>query len=212
MLLLGFVMGQKFKEWLWTVKHHRKKILLAILFLAIAIYLTNLSGDYVSEIASTSTSHDLILDNIGPYNLSFIFVWLAPLVILAGLIYIVVIKPAELYYTLSMTSLFLVVRSGFVIFTHLRPPADAINVVYPWFLQFLNVHNDLFFSGHTGMPFLAFLIFREHHKGIAYFMLACSILLGVTVLLMHVHYSIDVFSAFFITYGIYKVGNVFIRR
>ena len=43
-------------------------------------------------------------------------------------------------------------------------------------------------------------------------MLASSIILGITVLLMHVHYSIDVFSAYFIVYGIYVLGNKFLRE
>jgi hypothetical protein len=38
-------------------------------------------------------------------------------------------------------------------------------------------------------------------------MLGASIVLAITVLLMHVHYSIDVASAYFITYGVYKVGD-----
>jgi len=36
--------------------------------------------------------------------------------------------------------------------------------------------------------------------------------MAATVLLMHVHYSIDVFSAFFITYGIYKIGQRLVAK
>jgi hypothetical protein len=69
--------------------------------------------------------------------------------------------------------------------------------------------NDLFFSGHTGFPFLAALIFWEN-RFMRYFMISMSIAQSCTVLLMHVHYSIDVLSAFFITYTIYKVSdNIF---
>ena len=36
--------------------------------------------------------------------------------------------------------------------------------------------------------------------------------MGITVLGMHQHYSIDVFAAFFITYGCYKFGNWFLMK
>ena len=91
--------------------------------------------------------------------------------------------------------------------THLGVPADAIKVSAPSFLGMFTFTNDLFFSGHTGLPFLGFLIFRKYSKSVGYFMLASSIILAATVLLMHIHYTIDVFAAFFITYGIYKIGE-----
>jgi len=115
-------------------------------------------------------------------------------------------------YIFNMFSIYLFIRSFFVIFTHLAVPHDATLTYFPSFLQLINYSSDLFFSGHAGLPFLAFLVFREHHKGIAYFMFVSSIILGVTVLLMHVHYSIDVLSAYFIVYGIYKIGNKFLRE
>lgn len=202
----------KFRDWLYEVKHHRKKILVAFLFLMVAVALYSLSGDYVADYKNPVASHDIILDNIGPYNLSFIFIWLFIPIIAVLFLYPIIFKPGELHYVLNMFSLFTIIRSGFVIFTHLKPPVDAIIVNFPSFFNLINFSNDLFFSGHTGIPFLAFLIFRKHHKGLSYFMLACSIILGTTALLMHVHYSIDVFSAFFITYGIYRIGNMFIRR
>ncbi|MCL5009147.1 MAG: hypothetical protein M1400_02270, partial [Patescibacteria group bacterium] len=39
-----------------------------------------------------------------------------------------------------------------------------------------------------------------------YVFLAASVVFGAAVLLGHLHYSIDVFSAFFITYGIYRIA------
>ncbi len=104
-----------------------------------------------------------------------------------------------------MLSLFVLVRSAFIILTHLKAPADAITVVSPSFFQFLTYTNDLFFSGHAGLPFLGFLVYKD--SKIKCFMIFSSIILALTVLLMHVHYSIDVASAYFITYGIYVIGT-----
>ncbi len=194
-------------SWLEQLKRNKNKLAISLVFLIIAIIAYSLAGDYVTDQGNTVIAHDLILDHVGPYNLSFIFVWLFILVIVVGLFYPLMFRPAKISYFLNIFSLFVIVRSGFIIFTHLRPPIDAIEPVFPSMLQFLNFTNDLFFSGHAGLPFLLFLLFYKENKKLAYFMLACSIILGITVLLMHVHYSIDVFSAYFITYGVYKIGN-----
>ncbi|MBX4212183.1 sphingomyelin synthase family protein [Candidatus Pacearchaeota archaeon] len=195
-----------FNGWKTMMRNNRRRILFSLLLLAIAIAAYYASGDYVTDRQNSVVSPDLILDNIGPYNLSFIFVWLFIAVITVGLLYPLIFKPKELPYVLNMFSLFVLIRSGFIVFTHLRAPYDAIHSTFPGFWQTFNFTNDLFFSAHTGVPFLGFLIFRKHHKGISYFMLASSIMLAITVLLMHVHYSIDVLSAYFITYGIYEIG------
>jgi cell division protein FtsW (lipid II flippase) len=90
-------------------------------------------------------------------------------------------------------------------FTHLKAPIDAIAIELPWITSHLGFQNDLFFSGHTAVPFLGFLLFKD--SNIRYFFLISSIVLGATVLFMHIHYSIDVFSAFFITFGTFKLGE-----
>jgi membrane-associated phospholipid phosphatase len=65
---------------------------------------------------------------------------------------------------------------------------------------------DLFFSGHTGLPFLMALIFWKN-KLLRYSFLFLSVFFGLIVLLGHIHYSIDVLSAFFITYTIWHVSE-----
>ena len=64
---------------------------------------------------------------------------------------------------------------------------------------------DQFFSAHTGMPFLGALVFW-HEKYIRYTFLAAAAFFAVTVLLGHIHYTIDVAAAFFITYAIYHIA------
>jgi len=199
-------METKLRDWGFVFKHERKKLAAALIIFAIAITLYLLAGDYVSEHAGIAVP-DLILDSIGPYDLGFIFVWLYILVIALFLIHPIIINPREFPYILNMFSLFIAVRSWFILFTHLIPPHDAIIVHFPSYFNLLNFSNDMFFSGHAGLTFLGFLIYRRYSKTMSYFMLASSFVLAITVLLMHVHYSIDVFSAYFIAYGIYRFGN-----
>jgi membrane-associated phospholipid phosphatase len=106
--------------------------------------------------------------------------------------------------------LLVLIRSFFISLTHLGIPADAILPSGPHLWSMIIFKNDLFFSGHTALPFLGFLIFRK--EKIRAFFLVMTVILAATVLLMHVHYSIDVFAAFFIAYGSYKFGNIIFKK
>jgi len=68
----------------------------------------------------------------------------------------------------------------------------------------------MFFSGHVAIKLLNYLLFYD--KRVKYFFLISSITMAITVLLTHQHYSIDVFSAFFIAYGSYKIGDYFLKK
>ena len=210
---IKILLEMNFKEWAVVIKDNKNKIFFALILLIVATLFDFAAGDYLTDHAGSYVSvSDLILNNFGPYDLSFIFVWLFIIVIAIFFLYPLVFNPKKLHYSISMFSFLLIVRSVFIMFTHLRVPSDAIAVSFPSIIQFLNFQNDLFFSGHVGVSFLGFLVFRNENKILSYFMLASSIILGVVVLLMHVHYSIDVFSAFFITYGVYVIGNKLIKR
>ena len=72
------------------------------------------------------------------------------------------------------------------------------------FYHLVTFQGNLFFSGHAGFPFLMALIFWDK-KFWRWFFLIATVAFGVAVLLAHVHYSIDVFAAPFIVYGIYVI-------
>jgi membrane-associated phospholipid phosphatase len=62
---------------------------------------------------------------------------------------------------------------------------------------------DLFFSGHTATLFLLFLIMEK--RVIKIIFIASTILVGIAVMLQHVHYVVDVAVAPFFAYTSYKI-------
>jgi hypothetical protein len=197
----------KYKKYLWKkdLSKNKRKIYIAIALLAIAIYINYLAGIYTTKIPETNNVTDLVLDHIPAVNLGFIFSWgyLGFLIILT--LYGVFYQPKKLHVAIIMFSLLILVRSISICLTHLAMPPEAIPVDFPGIAEKMRFQNDLFFSGHTSFPFLGFLIFKG--KGIRTFTLIATIVMASTVLLMHQHYSIDVFAAFFITYGVYQFGR-----
>jgi len=200
---------EKFHAWRKEVWEHKHLILLSLVFLAIAAVLQYLAGTYTARI-ETAPVPDLILDHINPINLGLIFGYGFMLVIIFLFGYPLFYKVKELHIVVSQFCLLVVLREFFVCLTHLQVPAGAILVKFPGVVSLISFQNDLFFSGHTAVPFLGYLLFRKAKIGI--FFLIASIVMAVTVLLMHAHYSIDVFSAFFITYGSYKIGEWLFKR
>jgi hypothetical protein len=202
-----FITG--FRDWKREFAEYKFLIFLSLIIFAIATYLDYLSGIYTTNSAKTVFVNDLILDHIGPFNLGFLYVWGYTFLFLAIFIYPIFFHIRTLHIVISNFSLLVMLRAVFVLLTHLQTPHDAIIVNFPGIFEKLSFQNDMFFSGHTAIPFLGFLMYK---KKIRYMFLFGSVIMGSVVLLMHVHYSIDVFGAFFMTYGSYKIGNLLIRK
>ena len=199
----------KIREWRKEIWEHKYLLLLSLSFLIIAILLDWAAGVYVMKTPG-AVAPDLFLDYLPVMDLDFIFIY-GPIIIVGLLfLYPLFFKVKELHKVIGQFSLLVMVRSAFTTLTHLEVPKDALQFTIPHFLGFLSFRNDLFFSGHTAVPFLGFLLFKE--SKIKWFFLAASILMALTVLLMHVHYTIDVLSAFFITYGTFKIGEWFYKK
>jgi len=83
----------------------------------------------------------------------------------------------------------------------LNAPADLIPIHDPISNHFYGpkfITKDLFFSGHTAAMFLMFLCFKKRTDKIL--ALLATIIIGIAVLLQHVHYTMDVVMAPVITY------------
>ncbi|PIN90080.1 hypothetical protein COU57_04605 [Candidatus Pacearchaeota archaeon CG10_big_fil_rev_8_21_14_0_10_32_14] len=198
------IFNGNYLEWRKTLIKNKYKILLSFLFLFIAVVVTVLSGHYTTT-KGMATSTDLFLDNFGPIDLHLIFSYGFYLVVGILILFPLFYDIKKFHLAISHFSLIIIIRSIFITLTHLKTPVDAIPPGFSGVLEIFVMQNDLFFSGHTAIPFIGFLVF--HDSKIKYVFLALSILLGLTSLLMHRHYTIDVLSAFFIAYGTYKLGQ-----
>ncbi|MFA6521752.1 MAG: phosphatase PAP2-related protein [Candidatus Gracilibacteria bacterium] len=176
--------------------------------LLIAYYVNYRAALYTNSIPVLSVG-DLILDNIPTIDLSFMFTFGIYAVALVVVLYPLIFKPEILPFTAKTVAAFILIRAFFISLTHLGAPANFFQLPQlddqPGMFKLFYM-NDLFFSGHTGFPFLAALLFWEN-KILRFSMIAMSVAQSFTVLFMHVHYSIDVFSAFFITYSIFAVSD-----
>jgi hypothetical protein len=147
---------------------------------------------------------DFVLSRIGPLNVRFLFIYgtFAAFAITASLL---AWRPNRLPFALKAMALFLLVRAVFVALTHMAPSPIDPQQPAPFFNSIF-YGGDLFFSGHTGLPFLAALTFW-HIPQWRMFYLALTAFFGTVVLLGHYHYSIDVLAALFITHGVFLMSR-----
>jgi hypothetical protein len=197
------------KSWSKEIKDNKYLILLSFILLAVALVIDYMTGTYVQEVQGVSAP-DFILDHLPTVDLHLVYIYGIVIIVAFLLLYPLFFRVNEFHEVISQFSLLMAIRGIFTCFTHLTLPAGAIALNVPRALFFLDFTNDLFFSGHTAVPFLGFLLFKKDK--IRYFFLASSVIMAMVVLLMHVHYTIDVLSAFFITYGSYKIGARFFDK
>ncbi len=167
------------------------------------------AGTYATREASSSVT-DIILSNTRVYDVDGLFVYGALFLILfiGGLCFA---RPRRFPFVLFSLTVFIFTRSIFISLTHIGPFPGSVALDLGTVTSKFIFGGDLFFSGHTGIPFLMGLIFWREPI-ISYIFFAWSIFFGIVVLLGHLHYSIDVLSAFFITYTIYHMACYFFPK
>jgi divalent metal cation (Fe/Co/Zn/Cd) transporter len=194
---------------LWSQKSFLVGVIIGLIFLALSLFINYWANFYVTEHISNSVT-DILLDNLPTVNVDIVFSEGA-MIFLLLMILTLLYEPKCIPFTLKAIALFILIRSIFMILTHLAPPlhgsyVDAGDIIYK-----LSSGDDLFFSAHTGLPFMLALTFWGK-KYLRYFFLICSVIGAASVILGHLHYSIDVFSAFFIAYGIFHLAREFFKK
>ncbi len=188
---------------LWHTGGFVRALLVSAAMLAIGVTLTVFAGFYATEKASNNVT-DIILSNIPSFDVDGLFVY-GTFFAIAFATFVVLRYPRYIPFVLSTVGMFYLIRSGFLVMTHIAPYPTVTSSDFGTTITKFFFGADLFFSGHTGAPFLLALIFwRERIYRVVFLIL--SVFFAVVVLIGHLHYTIDVASAFFITYTIYHIA------
>jgi hypothetical protein len=188
----------------WQLQSFRNKTFVALALVAIILLLLPSFFAFIEK-REGMVLQDFVLDRLPAMDVSiptFIIIWSVVLLVF--------------YRIYQNPSIFLVVAYGFILMCiarvltisllPLNPPPGLItlkdpiaNIAYGG--KGIFITKDLFYSGHTGNMFLFFLCLQaKWDKIIA---LSASFMVGILVLIQHIHYSVDVIAAFIFTYFIY---------
>jgi hypothetical protein len=155
---------------------------------------------------------DPLLNTFSPIDLT----WLTFSLIYLSLIlflFSVAKEPDKLITALQAYGLMVIFRTIAMYLVPLEPPKSLLLLNDP-FVQLFGkgeiLTKDLFFSGHTATLFLLFLLTEK--KALKFIFLISTFIVGIAVLLQHVHYSIDVFIAPFVAYGSYRIIKIYRER
>ncbi|MFH1077713.1 MAG: phosphatase PAP2-related protein [Patescibacteria group bacterium] len=194
---------------LWRRKDYFLSVLLGFAILAGSLIVNWFAGMYASAIASNAVT-DIVLDNVPVMNVDLLFIE-GFAVFVCFLTAILLLQPKHLPFVLKSIGLFVLIRSFSMSLTHIGPFPQQAQLDPGRITSLVNFTGDLFFSGHTGLPFLMCLVFWRD-RWLRYTFLGFSILFAATVLLGHLHYSIDVFAAYFVTATIFHLATRFFRK
>ena len=198
-------------NWKEFITNRRAELIITVLFLAVILFIFSNFLAFV-EGRDGVVLADPVLKLFNPVDLT----WLT-----FGLIYISLIvaifsfaaKPEILLLALQSYSLLVIFRMIVMYSVPLDAPEGLILLNDP-LVQFFGsrevLTKDLFFSGHTATLFLLFLVSDKKHLKIVF--LISTVLVGIAVLLQHVHYTVDVLAAPFFAYSSYRIVEIINER
>ncbi len=173
----------------------------SILFFLASVVVSFYAINYANDVASNYVT-DIILSNVPAFDVDGLFGY-GTILLIAFVTLVLLTHPKRAPFSLFSMGTFFFIRSAFTSLTHLGPfPTLPTNGDWGKLLSHFLFGSDYFFSGHVGTCFLLALIFWKE-EGLRYLFIVWSAYMAVVVLLGHYHYSIDVASAYFITYTIY---------
>ena len=190
----------------WQNKNFRYKLITGIFLIGLIIISAPFFFQYIEK-RNGVIVNDALLRILPPHDVSipiFILIWSCFFFML-----LTAIKNPRILLTFLFAYILLCGFRCLTIFIfQLNPPRGIINLIDPLSNTFYGgvvITKDLFFSGHTASLFLIYLC--QNKKGIRYYSLFASLLVGILVLVQHIHYSFDVIFAFPFAYISYKIAK-----
>ena len=199
---------------LWT-KENLISFVVSIVYFWIALVANKLANEYVLDIRWTAVG-DILLSNLPSVPSIDNFIIKSSLFATFLIIVLLTVKPKYIIFATKSLALLIIIRSFFISLTHLWVNPEQVNFRQDltgfWLYDILyNTQNDFFFSGHTSIPFMMALVFwKEKIRRIVF--LITTLVFASSVIIAHIHYSIDVFAAPFITFSIYSLAKYFFKK
>lgn len=182
-----------------------RRLSFSLMCFAVAATVNFLAGRYATGQASAPVT-DIILSNVPVMDVDGLFVY-GTVTLIVFIVWVLLRDVQRAPYVLNALAVFFFIRAGFVAVTHIGPFPDRIALdAGEYIANYLWGGADLFFSGHTGSPFLLALIFWRE-PWFRYTFLGWSAFFAVVVLVGHLHYTNDVLAALFITYSIHHLAR-----
>ena len=180
----------------WANSLFRKKVIIGVLLFAAILFLLPPFFSII-EARQGIVLNDWLLQQIPSMDFSI-------------LIFILVWSTSNFLMTLYFLILITLSRIITISIIPLDPPNGLIvlkdpitSLTYGGSSVFIT--KDLFFSGHTSNLFMFYLCLQKKNDKL--FALFTSLLVGLLVLVQHVHYSIDVIGAIVFTYLLVKYSK-----
>lgn len=199
----------------WTeyIKTNRNRVELTITILFLIISLVSLANflNFV-EARPGVVLHDPVLNLFNPVDLSGLTFGLIYFSILFA-VYSLIRKPVQLIFAFQLYTIMIIIRIAAMYLLPLDPPENMIllsDPVVEYFGTGRALTKDLFFSGHTATLFILYLV--TENKPVKRIFLVCTAIVALSVLLQHVHYTIDIFAAVFFTYSAFAFLKYLRRR
>ncbi len=186
-------------KYAWKQPLFKRKCITAIILTALLLIVFPFYFHYIETREGTQVN-DTLLRHLGPRDVSlpiFFIIWSMTILAIVRSVQSPTLFLNCIYSFILLSSLRLVT----ILIVPLNPPEGLIPLVDPVSNIFYGknfITKDLFFSGHTACQVLIFLCLEK--KRDKAFALMASTIVGICVLIQHVHYSFDVIAAPFFAY------------
>lgn len=197
-----------YEQWrpYWRNKLFRNKLALGLLTLVLLVAFLPYYFAFI-EARKGIQLNDIVLNHIDSANVSvptFIIIWSLCL----WYLYKSANDPALILLILWGLNVLFITRIISIYLVPLDPPTNLVELIDPITNRFYGakfITKDLFFSGHTATLVCLSLCLRKRRDQII--VLSGAIIVGILVLVQHVHYTIDVIAAFVFPYFIIKIAR-----
>ncbi|MGH2552322.1 MAG: phosphatase PAP2-related protein [Chitinophagaceae bacterium] len=197
------------KKWkkAWSDINFRKKLITGIIILGIILLFIYPPFFRYIETRKGNLINDPLLESIQATNVSipaFICIW----GIFFLFIYRVVSSPPLLLQFLIAYIILSFARMGMILTFPLEPPSDLIELKDPLISLFIGqkfIEKDLFFSGHTSTIILFLFCFEK--KIDKWLAASAALIIGILLIIQHVHYTIDIAAAPLFAYISYRLAK-----